>query len=122
VLLESQDDLSWLSREAPALVEEIRSAVEDVRRQRFTGATLDDGVSATVNGLGALLDVSISTLAKRGTDNLTLGEAVVAAVASAEAAAKAALADRLATLTFAGRALTPARSDFLKDLSGLAAE
>jgi DNA-binding protein YbaB len=118
VLLDGHNDLAWLGENLPALADRIRTAIDEIRAQRFTGTALDDGVTVTVNGLGALLDITIGILAKRGTDNVTLGEAVVTAVGRAEAAAKEAMATQLATLTFDGRDLGDMSPDFLKKLTG----
>ena len=76
------------------LQEQLKADIEEIAREEFTGETLQGGVVARVSGRGHLIAVEIGTLAKRNTDNLTLGEAVVEAVRRAEAAAKSALVER----------------------------
>ncbi|MEU8259199.1 YbaB/EbfC family nucleoid-associated protein [Micromonospora sp. NPDC048999] len=73
----------------------VQGVVSDVQGETFTGTALDGAVTATVSGLGALQSIEISTMAKRTTDNLTLGDAVTEAVAAAEHNARATLVSRV---------------------------
>ncbi len=106
-----QNAMAQISRQLPALGEEMRA-------QDFTGSALDGSVTATVNGLGTLRDITICVLAKRENDRFTLGEAVVSAVQQAEATAREALIARFGALTLAGRTLEETIPDFLGKLTG----
>lgn len=69
--------------------------LESVQREDFVGTALDGQVTATVSGLGALRSIAISTMAKRSTSNLTLGDAVTEAVRNAEQRARSAVIERI---------------------------
>ncbi|MEV0717240.1 YbaB/EbfC family nucleoid-associated protein [Asanoa sp. NPDC050611] len=86
-----------------ALQDRIRTVVEAVTQETFTGTALSGGVVATVDGLGALRSIEIAPATKRRTDNLTLGDAVTAAVADAERTARTTLATRVAEVALADR-------------------
>jgi DNA-binding protein YbaB len=73
----------------------VQGIVADVQHETFSGSALDGAVTATVDGLGSLRSVEIGTMAKRTTDNLTLGDAVTEAVAAAERNARATLVSRV---------------------------
>jgi DNA-binding protein YbaB len=87
--------LRHLTADPEALQERIQGAVTSVQREGFVGTALHGQVTATVSGLGALRSIEISTMAKRSTDNLTLGDAVTEAVRNAEKSARSALVDRI---------------------------
>lgn len=92
---ERVEALRALADDPQGLQRRIQGVVAGVRDETFTGTALDGAVTATVNGLGALRGVEIGTIAKRSTDNLTLGDAVTEAVAAAERAARTALVSRV---------------------------
>lgn len=77
------------------LQQRLQRIVTDVQHESFQGTALDGGVTATVSGLGALRSIEISTMTKRSTDNLTLGDAITEAVRNAEKNARAALVERV---------------------------
>lgn len=60
-----------------ALGEAVVSAYRQARR--FTGTADEEGVVATVDADGTLLDLRISALSKRRHDEVTLADAVIAA-------------------------------------------
>ncbi|MEU5912184.1 YbaB/EbfC family nucleoid-associated protein [Micromonospora sp. NPDC047527] len=92
---ETVEALRNLVADPEGLQRRVQGLVSDVQGETFTGTALDGGVTATVNGLGALQSIEISTVAKRATDNLTLGDAVTEAVAAAEHNARATLVSRV---------------------------
>lgn len=93
-------------RQIPRLMAEFQAsmeaAVQEFAEQTFDGHSAVDGVGASVTASGQVTDVHIGVLAKRRTDNLTLGEAVVEAVHNAQRNAREAWAQRMASLTLFG--------------------
>jgi DNA-binding protein YbaB len=92
-----------LAADPDALQDRIRGVVTAVTGESFTGTALNGGVVATVDGLGALRSIEIAATTKRRTDNLTLGDAVTAAVTEAERTARNTLATRVAEVALADR-------------------
>jgi DNA-binding protein YbaB len=80
----------------------MEAAVREYAEQTFDGTASVDGVVATVTAYGAVTGIHIGALAKRQTDNLTLGDAVVEAVRDAQANARKAWAERMSTATLFG--------------------
>jgi DNA-binding protein YbaB len=93
-------------RQIPRLMAEFQASIEAAARefaeQTFDGHAAVDGVVATVTASGQVTGVHIGVLAKRRTDNLTLGEAVVEAVRNAQTNAREAWTQRMASLTLFG--------------------
>jgi DNA-binding protein YbaB len=87
--------LRSLTADPQQLQQRLKVVVESVQHEGFVGTALDGQVTATVSGLGALRSIAISTMAKRSTDNLTLGDAVTEAVRNAEQLARSALIERV---------------------------
>jgi len=75
--------------------ESMRTSVQELAKQTFDGSAENVDVTATVTVYGAVTEIRIGTLAKRYTDNLTLGEAVVEAVRAARANAQNAWVERM---------------------------
>jgi DNA-binding protein YbaB len=80
--------LRAIAADPEAFQARIQEVATEVAAESFTGSALDGGVVATVSGLGALRSIEIGTMAKRSTDNFTLGDAVVEAVRNAETNAR----------------------------------
>ncbi|GIF71807.1 YbaB/EbfC family nucleoid-associated protein [Asanoa siamensis] len=89
------ESLRGLVDDPAALQHRLRTVIESVHTESFTGTALSGGVVATVDGLGALRSIEIATTTKRTTDNLTLGDAVTSAVHAAEQTARTALVSRV---------------------------
>ena len=87
--------LRSLTADPQQLQQRLTVLLENVQQEGFIGTALDGQVTATVSGLGALRSIEISTVAKRGTSNLTLGDAVTEAVRNAEQHARASLIERV---------------------------
>ncbi|GII78350.1 hypothetical protein Sru01_33320 [Sphaerisporangium rufum] len=95
----------------PALAARAAEAARDWAAREFTGPAADGQVVATVDAFGTLRGLEIHVLARRRLDNVTLGEAIVAAVRAAESAAATAHRDLLGTLRPPGPG--PALADLL---------
>ena len=93
------DALRHLTADPEALQQRLKAVVTSVQQEGFVGTALDGQVTATVSGLGALRSIEISGMAKRSTDNLTLGDAVTEAVRNAEKNARSALVERVVSDT-----------------------
>ncbi|NBE79806.1 YbaB/EbfC family nucleoid-associated protein [Micromonospora rubida] len=98
--------LNRLTADLPAAQEQASQVAAQIAEATFEGTAADGRISATVTGLGVVTKVRIGELARRGMDNLTLGEAVTEAVRAGEAVGRKALRDRMAELAIGGRALS----------------
>ncbi|WP_238011438.1 YbaB/EbfC family nucleoid-associated protein [Dactylosporangium sp. AC04546] len=98
--------LGRLSADLPAVQEEASRAAAEVAAETFEGTAADGRIVARVTGLGVVTEVTIGELARRGMDNLSLGDAVTEAVRAGEDAGRRALRERMAGLTIGGRPLS----------------
>lgn len=95
-----------------------RAIVEEWSKRRFTASTEKGGVTATVDAVGSLTELSITPLCIRRLDRRTLAEAIVAAVHAAEAAAAAAREEMMDSLRVLDRpSLARMTADFRRDLA-----
>lgn len=81
-------DLEGFMGGLPTFIEDVQAAVSTWREMTFSGEAGDGRVVAVVNAIGVLERIDIDVLARRRLDNVSLGEAIVAAVRAAEAAAE----------------------------------
>ncbi len=98
----SQGFVAKLREELAATLEAAADFAERAPVQRYEAAVADGEVAAAVSGGGGLLEVRISTAARRQIDNLTLGDHVVAAIRAAESQAADARAEMLDGLRISG--------------------
>lgn len=95
----------------PAFLEQVETTVAGWMGQEFTGTADEERIIATVDAMGSLAYIEVSSLSVRRLDNLSLGDAIVAAVHAAEATAEQAKAQMLGSLSFGGGNL----GEFLAD-------
>ncbi|MET8088912.1 YbaB/EbfC family nucleoid-associated protein [Micromonospora sp. NPDC005220] len=105
------DALSAIRRDIAAAMESAADFVERPASEHYQAAAGDGAVIATVGVGGQLLDVRITPQARRGVDNLTLGEHVRDAIRAAEAEAEQARTALLGSLTIGGRSVADILAD-----------
>ncbi|MFI6232153.1 YbaB/EbfC family nucleoid-associated protein [Micromonospora sp. NPDC050784] len=105
------DALSAIRRDIAAAMESAADFVERPTGDHYQGAAGDGAVIATVGIGGQLLDVRITSQARRSVDNLTLGEHVRDAIRAAEAEAEQARNALLGSLTIGGRSVAEILAD-----------
>lgn len=83
----AEDDVqTWITKEYVGIVGDVAAP----------------SVTARVNGVGAIVSIDVSVLAKRSLDNISMGEAISQAVARAEESAAEGKAEFLAGLRVGG--------------------
>lgn len=113
--------LSGLQEQISAALAAAEAYSREAPAREYTGTAADGMVTAVVSGARELRSIDIHVLARRRLDNITLGEAVVAAVLAAEQQASDAQRALLGGIEVGGRRVVDFLDDprsFVPDLEG----
>jgi nucleoid-associated protein EbfC len=114
--------LAGLQDQITAALAAAEQYARDAPAREYTGTAADGMVTAVVSGARELRSIDIHLLARRRLDNVTLGEAVVAAVVAAEQQAADAQRALLAGIEVGGNRVVDFVDDpssFVPNLEGL---